>query len=59
MPGQNNTAQHQHEDRALQQNATASQAIRDMLQEAYYLDRIGFFIFPVLEVPVIKDERSG
>jgi hypothetical protein len=23
------------------------------------LDRIGFFIFPVLEVPVIKDERSG
>jgi hypothetical protein len=24
-----------------------------------YVHRIGFFIFPVLEVPVIKDERSG
>jgi hypothetical protein len=39
------------------------QAVRDtlgaLLADPKYLDRIGFFIFPVLEVPVIKDERSG
>jgi hypothetical protein len=30
-----------------------------VLGKVHYIHRIGFFIFPVLEVPVIKDERSG
>jgi hypothetical protein len=39
------------------QSMCQSSRVTDHLR--YAVHRIGFFIFPVLEVPVIKDERSG